>query len=389
MAVSKRTRFEILKRHGFRCFYCGASPLQNALTVKLHADHVEPRSKGGEDDPANLVAACGDCNLGKSNIPLDERRFKSSFSSEEEREQADQIREYLAAQRAISEAKRDAAAIILEHWESEMGEPHWQLPRFIPGAVTEFGVERVIDAVDIVSRKGISNQMSQVKYFCGVLRNWRQPKKPAPATNTPDINEAKWGVAISFLESYCRYRWFAEEKPQIGDIVRRAIGETPGKPAAVLLEDMYRAIDNATWLNPDEFVPDSGVELARFKAEIEKAIQGGDIVDETFVTYSIEGFYRAAAEETAKGAKKIWKTLCKTEPNTYAVEIFADIIEAATIGYLFDVITYCGERAPNRTLDEQLYIVRRFVVDDLSGSYWPRHLKIRQWPEWPVSEEAE
>jgi hypothetical protein len=67
MAVSKRLRFEILKRDNHACKYCGRTPPE----VKLHIDHVVPVTLGGSDDPANLVAACSDCNGGKSSVPAD------------------------------------------------------------------------------------------------------------------------------------------------------------------------------------------------------------------------------------------------------------------------------------------------------------------------------
>lgn len=54
-------RFEVLKRDGFACRYCG----RKAPEVTLHVDHVVPRAKGGSDDPSNLVAACSACNQGK------------------------------------------------------------------------------------------------------------------------------------------------------------------------------------------------------------------------------------------------------------------------------------------------------------------------------------
>lgn len=60
--ISKSLRFEILARDGFRCRYCGAS----AQDAAMHVDHVLPRSIGGRDEAANLVTACADCNLGKS-----------------------------------------------------------------------------------------------------------------------------------------------------------------------------------------------------------------------------------------------------------------------------------------------------------------------------------
>lgn len=62
MAVTKRLRYEILKRDIFTCRYCGASAPEAKLTV----DHVLPTALGGSDDPHNLVAACHDCNAGKT-----------------------------------------------------------------------------------------------------------------------------------------------------------------------------------------------------------------------------------------------------------------------------------------------------------------------------------
>lgn len=57
-------RFKVLERDGFQCVYCGRNPLEDK--VKLHVDHVIPKSKGGLDVMENLVTACTDCNLGKT-----------------------------------------------------------------------------------------------------------------------------------------------------------------------------------------------------------------------------------------------------------------------------------------------------------------------------------
>src|SRR4051812_32232946 len=65
MSVSKRLRFEILRRDNHTCKYCGATGDESPLTI----DHVVPTALGGSDDPTNLVAACKDCNAGKSSIP--------------------------------------------------------------------------------------------------------------------------------------------------------------------------------------------------------------------------------------------------------------------------------------------------------------------------------
>lgn len=67
MAVSKRRRFEILRRDNHCCRYCGAKAPDVTITV----DHVVPEALGGSDDPSNLVAACADCNSGKSSVSAD------------------------------------------------------------------------------------------------------------------------------------------------------------------------------------------------------------------------------------------------------------------------------------------------------------------------------
>lgn len=65
--VAVGLRFDVFMRDHFRCRYCGASAESGAL---LHADHVIPESKGGPTTMDNLVTACSDCNLGKSDKDL-------------------------------------------------------------------------------------------------------------------------------------------------------------------------------------------------------------------------------------------------------------------------------------------------------------------------------
>jgi hypothetical protein len=82
MAVSKRLRYEILRRDNHACRYCGAT----APDAKLNVDHVIPQSLGGSDKPDNLVTSCADCNAGKtSSMPnalvvadVDQETFRAS-----------------------------------------------------------------------------------------------------------------------------------------------------------------------------------------------------------------------------------------------------------------------------------------------------------------------
>lgn len=67
MAISKRTRFEVLRRDDFSCVYCGVRPSKS----DLHVDHIMPVSLGGSDDPSNLATSCRDCNNGKASSAPD------------------------------------------------------------------------------------------------------------------------------------------------------------------------------------------------------------------------------------------------------------------------------------------------------------------------------
>lgn len=57
-----RTKALIWDKTGGLCFYCGLAlnPYRN-----FSIDHVVPKSRGGSDDPDNLVPACRRCNCRK------------------------------------------------------------------------------------------------------------------------------------------------------------------------------------------------------------------------------------------------------------------------------------------------------------------------------------
>jgi hypothetical protein len=57
-------RYQALRRDKFTCMSCGADRNDH---IKLHVDHIKPRSKYPELelDLDNLQTLCSDCNLGK------------------------------------------------------------------------------------------------------------------------------------------------------------------------------------------------------------------------------------------------------------------------------------------------------------------------------------
>ena len=62
-------REEETPRDNFTCTYCGRSAYKDGVTLQI--DHIEPKSKGGEDRYDNLCTACTDCNLGKLDVLLE------------------------------------------------------------------------------------------------------------------------------------------------------------------------------------------------------------------------------------------------------------------------------------------------------------------------------
>lgn len=68
ISVNLKRRFSILAKNNFKCFYCGRSPPE----VKLELEHINPKSKGGNNDSSNLVPACFECNSGKRDRILEE-----------------------------------------------------------------------------------------------------------------------------------------------------------------------------------------------------------------------------------------------------------------------------------------------------------------------------
>lgn len=59
------TRFNVFLRDRFECQYCGSPD-------DLTFDHLIPRSKGGQTEWENVLAACSPCNLRKGNKRCEE-----------------------------------------------------------------------------------------------------------------------------------------------------------------------------------------------------------------------------------------------------------------------------------------------------------------------------
>jgi hypothetical protein len=170
MAVSTRTRFEVFKRDGFRCVYCGSTPNDGPL----HVDHVLAIANGGTDEIDNLVAACAACNLGKAAVPLVRRA--PTPDPEAIAEQAEQVRAWAEAQRAVIEARKGAEQDMVNLWCDTFGTR--KCDREVPGRLMtllkEWSMEKLCEALQICASNGrLYNDVARLRYMYGILRNWR------------------------------------------------------------------------------------------------------------------------------------------------------------------------------------------------------------------------
>lgn len=167
MAVSKRTRYEVLRRDEFRCRYCRAT--DSPLTV----DHVVPVALGGTDDPSNLVAACRDCNAGKSSSGPDEPVVA------EVSDDAVRWAEAMAEAARRTREHRDSAQVALNHFKEHVW-GSWTTagkPCDLP-ADWEFAITRQLDAgldmadLEFAVKQTMANAWvtQEFRYFMGVCK---------------------------------------------------------------------------------------------------------------------------------------------------------------------------------------------------------------------------
>jgi len=160
--ISKRVRFDVFKRDGFVCQYCGAHP----PGVVLECDHINPVAQGGGNDPDNLVTACLPCNRGKGAVGLDVVPQSLAARAAQVAEAEAQVAGY----NAILEAKRER--VENEAWrvvEALMGEARCSPDelRSVKTFVERLGVHEALDAADIAyPRSGTRD--AKWRYFCGI-----------------------------------------------------------------------------------------------------------------------------------------------------------------------------------------------------------------------------
>ncbi len=172
--MNKKTRFEVFKRDGFACAYCGKSPPQ----VTLEVDHIEPIAKGGENDFNNYITACFDCNRGKRDIPLCKAPLQLSENLEVLKEKETQLDEYRKFVRKIeNRIKREIAdvdKIFQKYYEGRSLSQNFK-KRSVKKFLSLLLKHEVVEAMKLAVEKDFDDPEDCVKYFCGIC--WRKINK--------------------------------------------------------------------------------------------------------------------------------------------------------------------------------------------------------------------
>lgn len=169
MTVSKRTRFEVLKRDNYTCRYCRS--VDNRIVV----DHVIPVALGGSDDPDNLVAACHDCNAGKASTSPSESIVADV--SESAILWAGAIAEYskiLLADRKKRDAYVRRFVKAWDVWHYGYDNKHLPKPGDWKSTIWQFyglgfPITELEDSVQIACGNNRIEASSTFRYMCGVV----------------------------------------------------------------------------------------------------------------------------------------------------------------------------------------------------------------------------
>jgi hypothetical protein len=191
--LTKRLRFEILRRDQFRCRYCGATPAETALRV----DHVVPEVLGGVTEPANLATSCEPCNNGKGSTKLDDPVVDDVARDALRWAKAMEI---AAAGQRTTRAERDQnRASFIDAWQcfwyEWRGEKNYMpLPDDWPQSIDAFiraglNDDDLYDAVNIAMSKKHIKMEALFKYFAGVCWRMIEERRETAATLVHLVDE--------------------------------------------------------------------------------------------------------------------------------------------------------------------------------------------------------
>lgn len=178
MAITRTIRFEVFKRDGFRCQYCGKTPPD----VTLEVDHIQPKSKKGRDDINNLVASCFDCNRGKRDIVLERVPNSIALNLEVLKEKELQLKEYnrfiQKIEKRLQSEFNEINAVFTEFYKDRYLKDSFKnvtLRRFLDQLPKSEVIQAMYKACQfMIAKHGPKSWDDAANYFCGIC--WKKIK---------------------------------------------------------------------------------------------------------------------------------------------------------------------------------------------------------------------
>ena len=166
MSISKKLRFEVFKRDGFQCQYCGKTPPE----IVLEIDHIKPRKKKGQDNIENLITACFDCNRGKGATELKTAPPKTEERVKILKEKREQLKAFNRLQERIyTEIQEQIIKLCIKWEEYSQSEEHLtdHGKNQIKNLLRTFTFFEVQEAMEIAWSKPYLKD--RFAYMCGIL----------------------------------------------------------------------------------------------------------------------------------------------------------------------------------------------------------------------------
>ena len=177
-SIPKSVRFSVFSRDGFACRYCGAT----SEAVKLVLDHIEPVSKGGSDEPENLVTACEPCNAGKSDKPIDSTTVNEAHRLALAQEMQEQ-KAALAAAKEASKARKKLDQEICNFYCELRGVTSMKKEqiRNYASLVSKHGAKIVFEWMEIAAAKlpYWTDDVNFIRYVYGIRRKQIKDREEA------------------------------------------------------------------------------------------------------------------------------------------------------------------------------------------------------------------
>jgi hypothetical protein len=169
--LSKSKRFEIFKRDGFICQYCGKQPPD----VILEVDHIHPIAEGGDNDEMNLITSCYECNRGKGSKILGNVSPKpdGDLAWLEAQQEISELQRYQIAKQHRDQRKLEFIKSLQEEWMFAFQTSWCPSDLQLLQLINRVSPELIEKAIYLASEKRdqLGSIQDKFKYMCGIVWN--------------------------------------------------------------------------------------------------------------------------------------------------------------------------------------------------------------------------